>query len=328
MPNATSTARVAILDDYQGVARAIADWSAVEAVAEVAAFTDHLHDEAAVADRLRGFDVMVAMRERTPFPRSLLQRLPDLKLLVTTGLNNRSFDLDAAAVRGIVVSGTDLVSTSTVEAAWGLILAVARDICGEDRRTRAGEWQRFLPLNLAGSTLGVIGLGRLGSQVAAVGRAFGMSVLAWSPHLPADRAAAVGAERAEFDDVFERSDVVTVHVPLSEASTGLIGAEQLRRLGPNGYLINTSCGPIVDADALLAALHAGSIAGAGPDVYDVEPVPPGHPLLTAPRTVLSPHVGFVSRRSYAVAYAGAVEDILAWLDGQPVRVLNDRKSAR
>lgn len=316
------TLRVAVLDDYQNVALTSTDWSAVTEQAVVTAFADHLSDEDAIVTRLAGFDIVVAMRERTPFTRSLLERLPDLKLLITTGLRNNSFDLAAATERGIQVCGTDLVATSTVELTWALILAVVRDIPGEDRRTREGHWQQFLPLNLAGSTLGVIGLGKLGSQVAVIGRAFGMTVLAWSPHLTDEKAAASHAVRTDLDRLLQASDIVTVHVPLNDDSRGLIASRELDLLGPTSYLINTSRGPIVDQDALVQALHAGTIAGAGLDVFEVEPLPAGHPLLSTPRTVLSPHVGFVSRRAYDVAYGGAVEDIVAWLAGSPVRTLN------
>ncbi len=314
--------QVAVLDDYQNVALSIADWSAVEAKAAVTAFADHLSDEDDVVARLAGFDVVVAMRERTPFPRSLLERLPRLKLLITTGMRNNSFDLAAASELGVQVCGTDLPATSTVELTWALTLAVARDIPGEDRRTRDGQWQQFLPLNLAGSTLGVVGLGRLGSQVAVIGRAFGMTVLAWSPNLTDERAAASGATRTGLDQLLRASDIVTLHVPLNDGSRGLIGARELQLLGPTSYLINTSRGPLVDEDALVEALHAGTIAGTALDVFDVEPLPVDHRLLSTPRTLLSPHVGFVSQGAYRLAYAGAVEDIVAWLSGNPVRPLN------
>jgi len=221
-----------------------------------------------------------------------------------------------------VVSGTQLVPTSTVELTWALILAVARDTCGEDRRTRAGQWQQFVPLNLSGSTVGIVGLGKLGSQVASIAHAFGMEVLAWSPHLTPERAAEHHATCVEFGDLLDRSQILTLHVPLNDGSRGLIGSSELRRLGAGSYLINTSRGQIVDQDALVRALHAGTIAGAGLDVFDVEPLPQDHPLLLAPRTVLSPHTGFVSQRALRIAYAGAVENILAWMAGAPIRVLN------
>lgn len=314
--------RVAVLDDYQAVALEVADWSTLGAQVAVTRFSDHVTDAGEIVRRLAGFDVVVAMRERTPFPRSLLEQLPDLRLLVTTGMRNTAINMAAAAELGIVVSGTSLQPTSTVELTWALILGVVRDLNGEDRRTRAGQWQQFVPLDLAGSTLGVIGLGKLGSQVADIAHAFGMEVLAWSRHLTSGQAATHHATRVEFAELFERSDIVSLHIPLSEGSRGLVGAAELAALGPEGYLINTSRGPIVDQDALVEALHAGTIAGAGLDVYDVEPLPTAHPLLSTPRTVLSPHMGFVSRRSLRTAYTGAVEDISGWLAGAPIRVLN------
>jgi len=315
--------RVAIIDDYQSVALTMADWSAVGPGGMVTSYQDHLADPDEIVSRLAAYDVVVAMRERTPFPRSLLERLPALKLLITTGMRNQSFDLAAAAELGIVVSGTNLVPTSTAELTWGLILAVARDTCGEDRRTRDGQWQQFVPMDLAGSTLGIVGLGKLGRQVANIAHAFHMEVLAWSPHLTQERAAEYHAKRVEFGELLGRSQIVTLHVPLNDSSRGLIGAAELRLLGAGGYLINTSRGPIVDQDALVHALHAGIIGGAGIDVFDVEPIPNDHPLLFTPRTVLSPHMGFVSQRSLRTAYADAVENILAWIAGQPIRVLND-----
>lgn len=323
-----SGARVAILDDYQDVALTMADWSVLGGEVTVTRFTDHLEDAEAIVERLAGFDVVIAMRERTPFPRSLLTLLPNLRLLVTTGMRNQAIDLAGAADLGIVVSGTSLVPTSTVELTWSLILAVVRDTCGEDRRTRDGQWQQFVPLDLAGSTLGIIGLGKLGSQVAAIAQAFGMVTLAWSPHLTAERAAEHHATRVELDDLLERSDIVTVHVPLSDGSRGLVGAAELRRIGKDGYLVNTSRGPIVDQDALVEALQTGTIGGVGLDVFEVEPLPRGHPLLSTPRTVLSPHTGFVSQRSFRIAYQGAVEDVLAWQAGAPIRVLNARSSGQ
>ncbi len=304
------------------MALTVADWSALGPDGTVTSYPDHLADADDIASRLEGYDVVVAMRERTPFPRALLERLPQLKLLITTGMRNKSIDLEAAAELGIVVSGTDLVPTSTVELTWALILAVVRDTCGEDRRTRDGQWQRFVPMDLAGSTLGILGLGKLGQQVATIAHAFGLEVLAWSPHLTPERAAAHHATRVEFGELLDRSQILTVHVPLNDGTRGLIGPEELERLGVEGYLINTSRGPIVDQAALVHALHAGTIAGAGLDVFDVEPLPHDHPLLATPRTVLSPHTGFVSQRSLRIAYTGAVEDTLAWMAGQPIRVLN------
>jgi phosphoglycerate dehydrogenase-like enzyme len=313
---------VAILDDYQGVALDLADWSALDGRLTVSAFTDHESDLDAVADRLAPFSVVVAMRERTSFPQELLARLPNLRLIVTTGMRNKAIDLAAARELGITVSGTDLVGSSTVELAWALIMAVARDIPGEDRRTREGVWQATLPLLLEDSTLGILGLGRIGQRIAALAAAFGMTVIAWSENLTAEGAAAHGAERVSKHELFERGDIVSIHTLLSHRTRGLVGAADLELLGPGGYLVNTSRGPIVDEAALVAALQGGVIAGAALDVFDVEPLPAGHPLLSTPRTILSPHVGFVSRRAYEIGYGQALEDIVGWLDGDPVRVLN------
>ena len=237
-------------------------------------------------------------------------------------MKNASIDVPAAGELGITVCGTPLAGGSTVELTWALIMAVTRDIPGEDSRTRAGRWQQYLPVDLAGSTLGVVGLGRLGRRVSAIANAFGMKVLAWSRHLTAAAAADHGAEYAGLQELFERSDIVTVHVPLSDSSRGLVGAGELRLLGPDGFLVNTSRGPVVDQAALVDALRAGTIAGAALDVFDVEPLPADHPLCHTPRTVLSPHVGFVSKNNYQLAYGGAVEDVRAWQDGSPIRVLS------
>lgn len=312
---------VAILDDYQSVATSVVDWGPVAVRGQVLAFADHLDDPDALVERLQPFDVVVAMRERTPFPRDVLARLPRLKLLVTTGMRNKAIDLVAAGDLGITVAGTGLVAETTVELAWALMMAVVRDLPGEDRRTREGHWQRTVPLQLAGSTLGILGLGRLGQRIAAIARLFGMTVIAWSENLTAEAAAEHGAELVGKAELFRRSDVVTLHTLWSHRTRGLVGARELEMLGPEGYLVNTSRGPIVDEGALVDALRNGTIAGAALDVFDVEPLPAGHPLLSTPRTILSPHVGFVSRQAYELAYGDAVQDILGWLDGAPVRVL-------
>lgn len=313
---------VAILDDYQGVALDVANWPALDGRLSVSAFTDHLADIDDLVDRLAPFTVVVAMRERTSFPRELLARLPGLRLIVTTGMRNKAIDLAAARELGITVSGTDLVGSSTVELTWALIMAIARDIPGEDRRTREGVWQSTLPLLLEDSTLGILGLGRIGQRIAALARAFGMTVVAWSENLTEESAAAHGAERVSKSELFRRSDILTIHTLLSHRTRGLVGAADLELLGPAGYLVNTSRGPIVDEGALVAALRGGVIGGAALDVFDIEPLPAGHPLLSTPRTILSPHVGFVSRRAYRIGYGQAVEDIVRWLDGDPIRVLN------
>lgn len=312
--------RVAVLDDYQDVARSLADWGSLPA--EVVVYRDHLADEGAVATRLKDFDVAVAMRERTPFTRKLFERLPRLRLLVTTGMRNASIDLRAAADRAVVVSGTAGLPSPTAELTWALILALARHVPREDRATRDGRWQETLGVTLAGKTLGVLGLGQLGSRVARVAKAFEMDVLAWSQNLTAERAAAVGATLAgSRDEVLARADVVTIHLVLSERTRGLVGARELALMRPTAFLVNTSRGPIVDERALVEALRAGAIAGAGLDVYDEEPLPPDHPLRRLPNTVITPHLGYVTEETYRVFYSQAVDDIRAYLAGAPVRVL-------
>ncbi len=312
-------ARVAVLDDYQRVARSFAPWDDLDA--DVAFFHDHLDGIEPLAERLAPFEAIVAMRERTPFPAALLERLPRLRLLVTTGMANASIDIAAAAARGVVVCGTRSLPSPTAELTWALILALLRHVPEEDARMRAGGWQATVGTELAGRTLGVIGLGRLGRRVAAVGRAFEMPVLAWSQNLDADAARALGVEPVARDELLARADVVTIHLRLSDRTRGLIGAAELARMQPSAILVNTSRGPIVDEDALAAALHDGTIAGAGLDVYGTEPLPAGHPLRSAPNTVLTPHLGYVTRGTYERFYADAVEDVAAFLRGAPVRVL-------
>jgi phosphoglycerate dehydrogenase-like enzyme len=299
--------RIAILDDYQDVARRFGDWDSLDA--EVVVFTEH-HDD---IGHLEPFDVIMAMRERTPFPRERLQRLPNLKLLVTTGMGNAAIDTDAARELGITVAGTGGTPTHTAELTWALILALARNVTAEDRAVREGRWQHTVGFELAGRTLGVIGLGRLGSQVARIGQAFGMEVIAWSQNMDTPLTK---------EELLRRSDVVTIHVRLSERTTGLIGAPELALMKPTAYLINTSRGPIVDEQALLQVLHDGTIAGAGIDVFDEEPLPPDHPLRSAPNTVLTPHIGYVTDASYARFFQDAVEDIAAYLRGEPIRLID------
>jgi phosphoglycerate dehydrogenase-like enzyme len=314
--------RVAVLDDYQGVAREMADWGLLPPGTEVQVFRDHLADEDRLADRLRDFEVVVAMRERTPFRRPLLERLPALRLLVTTGMRNASIDLAAATDAGVVVCGTGGVGGATSELAWGLILALLRQIPREDGATRAGEWQVSLGVGLQGKVLGVLGLGNLGSRVATVGLAFGMSVIAWSQNLTAERAAAVGATLVSKEELLRRADVLTIHLVLGDRTRGLLGAAELAQLKPTAYLINTSRGPIVDETALIDVLERRAIAGAGLDVFDEEPLPLDHPLRRLPNTVLTPHLGYVTEEGYRVFYGDAVEDIRSFLAGAPQRVLN------
>src|SRR5215472_13316514 len=312
--------RIAILDDYQRVALASATWESLGA-AEVTPFHGHIPDTASLAASLAGYDVVVAMRERTYFDAERFRLLPSLRLLVTTGMANASVDLAAARAAGVTVCGTRGSAGATAELTWGLILALARHVPAEDAAIRAGRWQHTMGFGLRGRTLGVVGLGRLGSQVARIGLAFGMEVLAWSERLSAAAADAVGATPVTKDDLFASADVVTIHYKLSERSAGLVGEREIGLMRPTAYLVNTSRGPLVDSDALLAALRSGAIAGAALDVYDEEPLPAGHPLRSAPRTVLTPHIGYVTDDGYRIFYGEAVEDIAAYFAEEPVRVL-------
>ncbi|MFE6968277.1 D-2-hydroxyacid dehydrogenase family protein [Isoptericola sp. NPDC057653] len=311
--------RVAVLDDYQRVAHRFADWAGLGA--EVAFVDRPLPDDDAVVAALDGYDVVVAMRERTPFTAARLARLPDLRLLVTTGRQNAAIDLDAARARGVVVCGTDSPTNATPELTWALILAVLRHVPAEDRAVRDGGWQHTVGGDLEGRRLGVVGLGRLGSRVARVGLAFGMDVVAWSRHLDPAHAEGLGVRPVAKDELFATSDVVTVHYKLSDRSRGIVGDDDLARMKRTAILVNTSRGPLVDTGALLAALHEGRIGGAGLDVHDAEPLPADHPLRSAPRTVLTPHLGYVTEGTYRTFYGQAVEDVAAWAAGAPVRVL-------
>jgi len=311
--------KIAILDDYQHVALGSAGWDALGA--EIVAFSSHIADTGDLAAELRSFDVIVAMRERTPFTAERIGLLPNLRLLVTTGMRNASIDVAACAAAGVTVCGTSGSPGATPELTWALILAVTRHVAEEDAAIRRGGWQHTMGFGLRGRTLGVVGLGNIGRAVARIGQAFGMEVLAWSQHLRAEAAASAGVTAAGKDELLSVADVVTVHYKLSERSSGLIGARELSLMKPTAFLVNTSRGPIVDQDALLAALRAGDIAGAGLDVYDEEPLPAGHPLRSAPRTVLTPHLGYVTDDGYRIFYTEAVEDIAAFAAGRPVRVI-------
>ncbi|WP_027284871.1 D-2-hydroxyacid dehydrogenase family protein [Rubritepida flocculans] len=313
-------ARLAILDDYQGVTLRLGPWERL-AHLDITVFRDTLADQDALAERLAPFDAILAMRERTPFPRGLIERLPELRLLITTGERNRGIDAAACAERGVVFCGTPSFGAPTVDLTWGLILGLARRIPEEQASLRAGAWQQGLGVGLEGRTLGLLGLGKLGRRVAKVGQAFGMQVIAWSQNLTAEAAAAVGVERVEKRELFARADVLSIHLILSERSRGLVGAAELAAMKPTAFLVNTSRGPIVDQAALIAALQEGRLAGAGIDVYDIEPLPPGHPLLSAPRTLLTPHLGYVTEENYRAYFAGAVEAIEAYEAGAPIRVI-------
>ena len=314
--------RIAILDDFQNVALEVADWSAVAERADIDVFNDHLADADAVAERLRDFDIVVIMRERTPFPAALIGNLPNLRLLVTTGMRNLSIDLDAATARGVIVSGTESVGYTPAELTWALILALMRNIPKEDRATREGRWQTALGRAIKGRVLGVIGLGKIGARVAAVGKAFEMDVIAWSQNLTGERSAEVGVRQVGFEELLTTSDVITIHTVLSDRTRGLIGAGELAKMKPTATLVNTSRGPVIEEAALITALKDGTIAGAGLDVYDVEPLPLDHPLRGLENTVITPHLGYVTDDNYRLYFDHAVDDIGAYLDGVPVRVLN------
>jgi phosphoglycerate dehydrogenase-like enzyme len=310
-----------VLDDYQGVALQCADWSAVQARWDVQVIGEHVGDEDELVRRIGGSEVVVAMRERTPFPAALFDRLPELRLLVTTGAKNAAIDLDAAKAHGVTVCGTGNTGNAVPEITLGMIIALARHFVAEDAAVRAGGWQHTIGTGLAGATLGIVGLGRLGLPVARLGQAFGMSVIAWSPNLTPERAAEHGVRAVDKATLFAESDFITVHVPLSERSRGLVGADDLARMKPTAYLINTSRGPIVDEAALIDALRERRIGGAGLDVYDTEPLPADHPLRSLPNTLVLPHVGYVTGEVYRLWFRQVVEDVLAWAGGAPVRVL-------
>lgn len=315
---------VAILDDYQRVALSSADWSAVRERCDITVFDTPLPDPVGA---LAPFDVVVAMRERTPFGAGVLAGLPRLRLLVTTGAANAAIDLDAAREHGVTVCGTGASAAAAPEHTWALLMALARQVPVEDANVRTGGWQTTVGRELAGATLGLLGLGRIGQRMARYAHAFDMDVLAWSANLTADRAREHGARLVSKGELFAGSDIVSVHLKLSERTRGIVGADQLRALGPRGLLVNTSRGPIVDEDALLSALHDGTVGGAALDVFGTEPLPSGSPWRSAPNTVLTGHVGYVTAEQYATFYEDAVDDVLAWLDGSPVRELSPSTSS-
>ncbi|TDL12043.1 D-2-hydroxyacid dehydrogenase family protein [Mycolicibacterium obuense] len=315
-PESSPRTRIAVLDDYQGVALSSADWSPVTARADVTTFSDHLSDEDELVARLAPFDVVFVMRERTPLPRAVLERLPRLKMIASTGPANASIDMAAAQELGIHVSGTGGSVASTVELTWALILATSRHLVAESRSIADGGWQTTVGTELDRRVLGVLGLGRIGSRVARIGAAFGMDVVAWSQYLTADAAAAAGVRYLPRNEFFAAADVVTVHLRLSERSRGLIGAAELAAMKPTAVLINTSRGPIVDEAALIDALSSGAIAGAGLDVFDTEPLPAGHPLRTMPTVTATPHIGYVADRPYRIFFRDAAAAIAEWLDSR------------
>ncbi|HVV62543.1 MAG TPA: D-2-hydroxyacid dehydrogenase family protein [Pseudolabrys sp.] len=314
--------KAAILDDYQNVAMKFADWSPIAKDVDVKVFNDPIGGPDAVIKALQGFAVVMMMRERTPFPRKVIEGLPDLKLLITTGARNNSIDLAACAERGVTVCGTGSVGNPTAGITFGLMLELTRRIGFENARLKAGQsWQVTIGRDLEGLTLGIVGFGKLGRKVADIGRAFGMKVIAWSQNLTPEKAKEAGADYASKDDLFRNSDFVSIHYALSDRSRGLVTAADIARMKPGAYLINTARAPIVDQAALLKALQEKKIAGAGLDVFDVEPLPLDHPYRKLDNVVLTPHLGYVSEQNYRKYFPDVVEDIRAWLDGKPVRVI-------
>jgi phosphoglycerate dehydrogenase-like enzyme len=317
--------RLSILDDYQGVALDMADWSAVKGRGvEIAVERFPFADEDDLVRSLADSEIVAAMRERTAFPKRVVDRLPKLKLLITTGMRNASFDMAALKDRGVTVCGTGGPgggNEDTAELAWGLILGAARRIAEDHQLMRQGGWQTRIGHRVAGKTIGLLGLGRLGSAVARVGLAFNMKAIAWSQNLTAEKAAAQGVERVEKDELFHRSDILSVHLVLSDRSGGLVGRREIGLMKPSAILVNTSRGPICDTGAVIEALKTGRLAYAGFDVYDQEPLPIDHPLRQAPNVILTPHIGYVTDENYHSSYPQIVENVLGFLEGKPVRVI-------
>lgn len=315
--------RLAILDDFQNVVKSIGDWSRIEDRVEVTVFNDHLEDKDALIERLQPFEIVVVIRERSKFPKDVLERLPNLKLLVTGGMRNRGIDIAAANAQGVTVCGTGGSGNSTAELTWGLILCVMRNIPEQVQAIREGGWQIGLGVGLMGKTLGIIGLGRQGGAVAKIGKGFDMDVVAWSRSLTEERCTEHGVRLAgSMAALMAESDVVSIHVPLTESSRGLIGAEEIAHMKETAYLINTSRGPIVEEAALIEAVRGKMIAGAGLDVFDIEPLPTDHPYRTLPGIVPTPHLGYTALENYRVYFDEGIENIEAWLAGAPVRVMS------
>lgn len=307
--------KIAILDDYQNVALSMADWAAVESRAEITVFSDHVADHDELVARLEPFDVVCVMRERTPLPRKIIERLPRLKMIASTGPGNASIDYTAAEERNIAVTGTGYSPTSTVELTWALIMASARNLVAESTSVRTGGWQTAVGRELDGQVLGILGLGRIGSKIASIGTAFGMTVIAWSQNLDAATAEAAGVALVSKDELFAQTDTLSIHLVLSDRSRGLVGADQLALMKPTSWLVNTSRGPIVDESALIAALTNRSIAGAALDVFDTEPLPGDHPLRTLPNALVTPHIGYVAENLYRTFFQDAAASISDWIDG-------------
>jgi phosphoglycerate dehydrogenase-like enzyme len=306
--------KIAVLDDYQNVALKLADWSVLTGRAEITTFNDHIADPAALIDRLLPFDVICVMRERTPLPREIIERLPRLKMIASTGPGNASIDMAAASERGISVTATGYRSTPTIELTWALILASMRHIVSESNGVRAGGWQTTIGQELEGKVLGVVGLGRVGGQVARIGLAFGMKIIAWSQNMTPEIAAAAGATMVPKSELFRQADIVTIHLVLSKRTRGLIGAAEFEVMKPAARLINTSRGPIVDEAALIAALQSRTIGGAALDVFEQEPLPGGHPFRSLDNVLATPHIGYVGEDLYRTFFQDVVASISAWLD--------------
>lgn len=316
MPSKPERFRIAVLDDYQNVALSLADWSVLDARAAVTVFDDHLADPDAVVERLQPFGIVCVMRERTPMTRAIIERLPKLRMIASTGSRNASIDLKAAEERGVKVVHTGYTSTPTIELTWALILASARNLIAENTSLRGGGWQQSVGDDMDGRTLGLLGLGNVGGAVARIGNAFGMKVIAWSQNLTTERAAEVGAALVSKDELFQEADVVSIHLVLSGRTRGLVGAAELALMKPTARLINTSRGPIVVEADLVAALKDKKIGGAAIDVFDQEPLPFGHPFRSLPNLLATPHIGYVSRGLYERFYQDTVANIARWLDGQ------------
>jgi phosphoglycerate dehydrogenase-like enzyme len=316
MPSKPDRFKIAVLDDYQNVALSLADWSALDDRATVTVFNDHLADSDAIIERLQPFDIVCVMRERTPMTRAIIERLPKLRLIASSAMRNASIDLKAAEERGVQVVHTGYTSTPTVELTWALILASARNLVAENASLRSGGWQQMVGDDMAGRTLGLLGLGNVGGAVARVGAAFGMKLIAWSQNLTSERAAEGGAIRVSKEELFREADVLSIHLVLSDRTRGLVGAAELALMKPTSRLINTSRGPIVVEADLVAALTHKKIAGAAIDVFDQEPLPLDHPFRKLPNLLATPHIGYVSRGLYERFYRDKVANISNWLDGQ------------
>jgi phosphoglycerate dehydrogenase-like enzyme len=321
MASTLAPVNIAILDDYQNVALKFADWSPLQDRSKITVFNDHVSDPVALVERLRPFEVISIMRERTPLPRSIIEQLPNLKMIASNAPRNASIDLAAAKEYGITVCGTGYSSTATVELTWALIHALVRNLPGEHASVRSGGWQLSVGDDLHGQTLGIVGLGNIGSSVAKVAHAFGMNVIAWSQNLTPAKAEEHGACLVSKEALFREADIVTVHLVLSKRTIGIIGANELEQMKPSAYLINTSRGPLINEDALVAALKNHTIAGAALDVYDIEPLLLDHPFRSIEKVITAPHIGYVTKGIYQTFYGHTVENILAWLDGHPIRVM-------